>query len=941
MTSKERQPVYRQLTQSVAKNPQADHGSFFQEHLSVGFSQLSTSDGTTPVRDPASGTGHTNPSMVESKTAVRLPAQGMKNPLKICQSSARLASDMHAGATMAGMPTYGGREEPFCFWPSSIYTDGAAGCESSVYPAKGQQISNCTTGNLAYPSMSVVSAGGLAIPGDQARQSFLSGSPTTADMTNECTLSSRTSVLTDQIPFGGSEAMIRDSSQISYPSSQGLYLGTMLRGSSNLIGGRGTSSFDVDPSLLTSPPSTQSVEMSRSPMSPGVAASLPSRDLLSPLTASNMTRSMSGRSAASLASSAAASPSGPAFNTVVCHRGVIGLNQSNSLGDPNVGRSGIPPSPETQAPAILEASHLSSPVPIPRTRNCYTKSVQEKVTCGRCDRVFKGDHELRRHKLREHGKSRKVWIAVDSSEDKKFLAHCKSCKSGKRYLADYNLAAHLRRIHFYPCERRGGEERHRAKDDSNGRGSTKGKAKKAEMEKRGGKGGGKDPPMSTLKQFWMREVVERVRQGEKATKKGRGIQKGKGKDKRKGKGKALVDATDNLTVTDLASEMASYSDDIENGDGSLHDETSQVGDFTGRYTSNAQMGHVSPGMGSDYGYIKNIAKNATTVPNVIQCNNANIPNIRGLGDSLESANVGLGLIFDGTADAESQEYMLVDSAVGNSLLDGSGQNAGVGHDGDVDMERGVQEAGPSMTSAGNEIGSFMDGHYSEPHRLQRFDQQQQRQRQFSGYSGPHVSEGGLPFIGSATSMDEVNTTGDSINFTGYNANAGLNIAAADIVGGDAVDASGHATQSFFGGGAFDTVNEEGAYAQPPQTPFAHPARAERQHQQRQGHTGQGNQAQQLQRQRQRGSEQMSWSVAASAGAASTRASNSMSMNGTMTDSGLMGSAVRGSNGSNSVGSIGVHSMMHTHDESNIQLLELGAGMKEGEYVDSWDPELLF
>jgi hypothetical protein len=120
----------------------------------------------------------------------------------------------------------------------------------------------------------------------------------------------------------------------------------------------------------------------------------------------------------------------------------------------------------------------------------YVRPMHPKSYCQYCDDHkdgFRGEHELRRHIDRAHKNTGKVWVCVDISPDKKFLANCKACRNKKTYGAYYNAAAHLRRAHFNPYKRgRGG----RGKDDEKRR-------------------AGCFPSMEVLKQ-WMYETVEEV-----------------------------------------------------------------------------------------------------------------------------------------------------------------------------------------------------------------------------------------------------------------------------------------------------------------------------------------------------------------------------------------------------------------------------------------------
>lgn len=152
-----------------------------------------------------------------------------------------------------------------------------------------------------------------------------------------------------------------------------------------------------------------------------------------------------------------------------------------------------PPSRETivsapvknDTPTTSPTFHSSSKTPTRRVM---------RLKCPVCTDYpdgFRSEHELRRHTNRVHRKMRKVWVTIDTSPDKSFLANCKACQTGKRYNECYNAASHLRRMHFHPHKR--GERKMTA----------------AEARK-GGKATDLDPPMDVLKTNWLREVDELV-----------------------------------------------------------------------------------------------------------------------------------------------------------------------------------------------------------------------------------------------------------------------------------------------------------------------------------------------------------------------------------------------------------------------------------------------
>lgn len=174
------------------------------------------------------------------------------------------------------------------------------------------------------------------------------------------------------------------------------------------------------------------------------------------------------------------------------------MKEETQAGIPAAAQPSLPaeaPESASKETIVTVLAPDTTPNTSPTSQSATSKTPTRRVLRLKCPLCadypdgFRSEHELRRHTNRVHRKTRKVWMTIDTSPDKTFLANCKACQTGKRYNECYNAASHLRRMHFHPHKR--GERKMTAAE-----------------ARRGGKPGDLDPPMDILKAKWLREVDE-------------------------------------------------------------------------------------------------------------------------------------------------------------------------------------------------------------------------------------------------------------------------------------------------------------------------------------------------------------------------------------------------------------------------------------------------
>jgi hypothetical protein len=76
------------------------------------------------------------------------------------------------------------------------------------------------------------------------------------------------------------------------------------------------------------------------------------------------------------------------------------------------------------------------------------KRAKNKEQCDICGDILSGKHEVDRHR-RSHDEFQDAYIISDDhTDDKLFIGECHACRGDHKYKAEYNAAAHLRRIHY-------------------------------------------------------------------------------------------------------------------------------------------------------------------------------------------------------------------------------------------------------------------------------------------------------------------------------------------------------------------------------------------------------------------------------------------------------------------------------------------------------------
>ncbi|KAJ4287241.1 hypothetical protein N0V90_012639 [Kalmusia sp. IMI 367209] len=237
--------------------------------------------------------------------------------------------------------------------------------------------------------------------------------------------------------------------------------------------------------------------LSTTPVSSASASALASSENETPCLVEDMRRSAS-TSSESDASSASASS--------LRSRHVRREREINAqAGRCRIAPKAIPSNPQTKSASSnarmmrIQSEDGSSKHVGVISKTPYVRPQHPKILCPHCSERpegFRGTHELERHVARAHTAVRKGYICVAPAFNKKFLNGCKHCRNEKVYGAYYNAAAHLRRAHFHPRKRG-----RKGKND----------------EKRGGIGGGDDPPMDYLKQHWIREIEVENKMRSKST----------------------------------------------------------------------------------------------------------------------------------------------------------------------------------------------------------------------------------------------------------------------------------------------------------------------------------------------------------------------------------------------------------------------------------------